>query len=317
MNFKELVWKIIEKVNSTWNSTLVIEWADFKNDLLLKLAKVAWSVSEWKHHGQTRDSWEDYIHHPIAVARNNLENSQQYNIKQTLVDLLHDVLEDTNVSFKTMKYLFWNDIALAVLAVSKQSFSNFIYPMHINDYKTLQYVKNSWVLNSELGLADLYQSVIRRVESILSSQEWGKKTKLNSEGKIRSQKDIFLRQWLSQKEFEWIVGFTKLANTKTYKAQRNKLNDYRLLHWVETVTELAKANDIDLTAAEINAIAILAATTKTGDRRHNNAHPKNNKQHLKNIEGTQNIIIPWAISVLWENHPNIKELQEQVENTYN
>ncbi|MEK7991885.1 MAG: bifunctional (p)ppGpp synthetase/guanosine-3',5'-bis(diphosphate) 3'-pyrophosphohydrolase [Thiotrichaceae bacterium] len=77
----------------------------------------AYAFAERAHQGQVRRSGEDFIHHPIAVA---------YNLAQLHMDmealsaaLLHDVIEDTSNSKKTIIDEFGETVAELVDGVSK------------------------------------------------------------------------------------------------------------------------------------------------------------------------------------------------------
>jgi (p)ppGpp synthase/HD superfamily hydrolase len=67
------------------------------------------------HKGQTDKAGIDYIQHPIAVA----EKVDGEDAK--VVALLHDVLEDTEISEPTIRRLFGDTIADAVVALTKRS----------------------------------------------------------------------------------------------------------------------------------------------------------------------------------------------------
>ena len=81
---------------------------------LLTLYNLALKIATENHAGQLDKSGEPYIGHPIRVA------SRCTDLKTKIVALLHDTIEDTNV---TPDYLFENgfpeEIVNAVLSVSK------------------------------------------------------------------------------------------------------------------------------------------------------------------------------------------------------
>lgn len=69
------------------------------------------------HEGQNRQSGEPYFSHPIAVTR--ILARQRFDLTVLQVALLHDVLEDTAVTFLEMESIFGHDIAHLVDGVSK------------------------------------------------------------------------------------------------------------------------------------------------------------------------------------------------------
>ena len=69
------------------------------------------------HEGQTRKSGEPYISHPIAVARTLAELKLD---RPTIISgILHDVIEDTQISLQEVKKIFGDDVASLVDGVSK------------------------------------------------------------------------------------------------------------------------------------------------------------------------------------------------------
>jgi len=69
------------------------------------------------HEGQKRKSGEPYITHPIAVADSLLNLGIRYTA--VAAALLHDVLEDTNISEKEMREQFGDEIVDLVVGVTK------------------------------------------------------------------------------------------------------------------------------------------------------------------------------------------------------
>jgi (p)ppGpp synthase/HD superfamily hydrolase len=66
------------------------------------------------HRGQTDKAGVDYIRHPMAVAE------KVYTDDAKVVALLHDVLEDTEVSEATIRAMFGGTIADAVVALTRR-----------------------------------------------------------------------------------------------------------------------------------------------------------------------------------------------------
>lgn len=94
---------------------------DIDDDLLRR----AYSVADQAHQGQVRLSKEPYITHCIAVATNLARLGMD--AKTISASLLHDVLEDTSVSYSELANEFGEDIATLVDGVTK------IGSMHLAD----------------------------------------------------------------------------------------------------------------------------------------------------------------------------------------
>ena len=77
----------------------------------------AFRFAEQGHRGQTRQSGEQYIHHPIEVADTLAE--LQMDSRTLMAALLHDVIEDTPATKKEIVDTFGEDVALLVDGVSK------------------------------------------------------------------------------------------------------------------------------------------------------------------------------------------------------
>lgn len=97
--------KLIEKIKS-YN-----ENADFE------LIKKAYTLAEDKHKGQKRNSGEDYIIHPLHVAL--ILADMNMDTSTIIAGILHDVIEDTDVTYDYVKEEFGEEIADLVDGVTK------------------------------------------------------------------------------------------------------------------------------------------------------------------------------------------------------
>ena len=71
------------------------------------------------HSGQTRESGEAYIHHPLAVAR--ILGEMRMDSRTIIAAVLHDVVEDTDITLAQLAERFGEDVAELVDGVSKVS----------------------------------------------------------------------------------------------------------------------------------------------------------------------------------------------------
>ena len=71
---------------------------------LIKVVYHAYLFGAEAHEGQHRRSGEPYIYHPIAVAKILAEMKMDCN--SLVAAILHDVIEDTNISKDDLKALF-------------------------------------------------------------------------------------------------------------------------------------------------------------------------------------------------------------------
>jgi len=112
---------IRERLPAAWRggdfSSLVSELETYLPEEELPGIIAAHAFSDKAHEGQQRLSGEDYITHPVAVARILAElHLDAGSIKAAL---LHDVLEDTPCTLQDVEESFGEDVALLVDGVSK------------------------------------------------------------------------------------------------------------------------------------------------------------------------------------------------------
>ena len=74
----------------------------------IELIKKAYDFGELHHRGQKRNSGEDYYIHPIAVAKKLSE--MKLDDQTICAGLMHDVLEDTDVTRQQMAEIFGEEI---------------------------------------------------------------------------------------------------------------------------------------------------------------------------------------------------------------
>ena len=83
----------------------------------LDLLRRAYHLADEAHRGQCRKSGEPYITHPIAVAELLFELGMD--TESLAAALLHDVVEDTDVTLEQITQQFGQEIALLVDGVTK------------------------------------------------------------------------------------------------------------------------------------------------------------------------------------------------------
>lgn len=81
------------------------------------LIRRAYEFAEGAHKGQYRDSGDSYIFHPLEVATILCE--LELDVVTVAAGILHDVIEDTNVTHEEVRSKFGEEIALLVEGVTK------------------------------------------------------------------------------------------------------------------------------------------------------------------------------------------------------
>ena len=89
----------------------------------LQVIKKAYLFASEKHFGTKRLTGEDYINHPLNVAY--ILTSMNADYSTLAAALLHDVIEDTDVTKEELEKLFGSEIALLVDGVTKINKINF------------------------------------------------------------------------------------------------------------------------------------------------------------------------------------------------
>ena len=83
----------------------------------IEALRQSYVVARDAHEGQTRSSGEPYIIHPVAVSRILAE--MRLDIETLQAALLHDVIEDCDVTKEDLEEKFGNTVAELVDGVSK------------------------------------------------------------------------------------------------------------------------------------------------------------------------------------------------------
>jgi GTP pyrophosphokinase len=99
---------------------LVESVCKYQADADLDLLRRAFAFAREKHAGQRRHSGEAYIFHPLAVAQ--ILADLEMGVPTIAAGLLHDVLEDTNVTSEQLTGLFSAEVAELVDGVTKLKF---------------------------------------------------------------------------------------------------------------------------------------------------------------------------------------------------
>jgi len=101
----------------------LLNYVRIYNPVEVEIVKKAYELANCLHHGQLRESGEPYISHPLNVAYTLAE--MHADTDTLCAALLHDTLEDTNVTKEEIAELFNHEVAKLVDGVSKISKMNF------------------------------------------------------------------------------------------------------------------------------------------------------------------------------------------------
>ncbi len=97
-----------------WFLSLIESFNNEEKEFILK----AFNLCKQKHKWQYRDEWTPYYSHPVFVAIKWIEFWLE--AKDIIVLLLHDTIEDTDLSYEDIKKEFWEYVANTVKWLSKK-----------------------------------------------------------------------------------------------------------------------------------------------------------------------------------------------------
>jgi guanosine-3',5'-bis(diphosphate) 3'-pyrophosphohydrolase len=97
----------------------VVQIGDYLSPEDKEVLAKAYEFAARAHAGQSRLSGEDYIEHPVAVAR--ILSEMEGDVETLCAALLHDVVEDTSVRLDQVRSAFGDEVARLVDGVTKLS----------------------------------------------------------------------------------------------------------------------------------------------------------------------------------------------------
>lgn len=126
-----------------------------------------------------RDDWERYFEHLRAVTNIVLDFIPNPNREKVLIALLHDAIEDIpEFDFKVIKALYWPKIAIAVQAVSKNNWKDYLNDNELSLLNNLDTENQERIIEIEkiwkerrnkeyFGHIDSIESMIEHVKDII------------------------------------------------------------------------------------------------------------------------------------------------------
>lgn len=96
---------------------LIEKILSYNPDADVEKVREAYDYAEAHHEGQKRNSGEDYIVHPFNVALILAEMNMD--VSTIIAGLLHDTIEDTDVTYDDVKERFGEEVAILVEGVTK------------------------------------------------------------------------------------------------------------------------------------------------------------------------------------------------------
>ncbi len=257
---------------------------------LLKL-KFAYALGKWKFQEVYRNDWDRYLEHLRETALILLREKKGVSFDEILIALLHDIIEDTDMDFRSIKFLFWEKIALGVFLISKKSPLDYILKDDKENYEKKEKLEKSWLLNGNNRIKTKYLKIYKQIQK---ERKKGRHTPLSSKEKIQK-----LTQKLPPNWEKLIEKYFKLYDNEAYKETRNDEYFWHIknLEAFEKYTrETAEKLWCSLGENELEEVIKNTLSAKFADRIHNlktteiktDFSPKNLEKAERKIEETEN-----------------------------
>lgn len=135
----EVFWHMVEK-----NIYHSLELSEERKNKALQAFTNAYELVKYKFQDIERNTGWRYFDHLIRVMQYVILNTKEPSIKKTLIAICHDLIEDTDIDFYTLKSIFGTYIALATVIISKEPIYVFL---NAEDEKVLERIQEVWILN--------------------------------------------------------------------------------------------------------------------------------------------------------------------------
>lgn len=192
-----------------WNSN----FSEEKIEKSMQWFNWAYWLAKLKFQDIKRNTWWRYFDHLISVMQYVLTNSKNPTIKKTIIAICHDLIEDTDISFWTLKEIFWTHIALWVLLISKSPIRNYIssrWEKILND-EEIGKIINSKIIDNWRFISKKY------LEKKYNSPENVTEEEKEAENLfIKSLNDFQLFELI---DYSWILNYKWIISNEFYQKE--------------------------------------------------------------------------------------------------
>ncbi len=185
----------------------ILKFVDLENEIkkyikdenLIRKIKECYEFAEEKHRGQKRKSGDNFIQHPLYTAF--YLSKWKMGAVSICVGLLHDILEDTPITYNELNEKFGEEISLLVESVTKVSF----------------FAKENRNQIKSLYLRKLYISLAKDIRVII----------IKLADRLHNMETIQYHKPLRQKEIakETLTIYSAIAHRLGMKEAQSKLED--------------------------------------------------------------------------------------------
>lgn len=103
----------------------------------MNLMSIAYTLAKAFHRWQFRLDGTRYFEHIKSVTSILINEFPTITFNQVIAAYLHDIVEDTHISYATIENIFWQEITAIVDAVTKKPDEYYLWPDERSHYNTL------------------------------------------------------------------------------------------------------------------------------------------------------------------------------------
>lgn len=178
----EVFWHMIEEY--IYNNS---GWSEERINKSLQAFTNAYELVKYKFQDIERNTGGRYFDHLVRVMDSVIKNTKDPSIKKTLIAICHDVIEDTDIDFYTLKSIFGTHVALGTLLISKEPI--YIY-LNSQDLRILGSIQETGILNLKWIPSDEFlQRKSYNPDSLSTIEKEAFTQYKNLEGKYKNTRD--------------------------------------------------------------------------------------------------------------------------------
>lgn len=246
----------------------VDSWEISKKDVVGQMRKLnlAYALVKLKFQWSKRKSWERYFEHLKEVTLIWLKEWLTKDFNEVLISMLHDIIEDTDISFQTLRELFWERIAIWVELISKNNLTNYISDGW--DLQELREIRRFWILNDKWWIKDSFKKKIRKLKELISPLQY--EYLIHYWNITKDIKETLKLLWISENKIFAFIKYKELE--EKYKKSKNDAYWYHmdsLEDFYSKAHRIRREHIIRLSDKALKWVAQKSLTVKLSDRIHN------------------------------------------------
>jgi len=119
----------------------------------LQRINLAYAMMKQEFEDKYRESWERYFDHLKEVALIIINELDKPNVEKVLIAILHDSIEDVELTFEEIRRFFWVRVAVWVQAISKMPWEYYLSEDEKNNFEGFKIIEN-WKYKESIWYKD-------------------------------------------------------------------------------------------------------------------------------------------------------------------